>query len=272
MNAKERTSITVLAIAIVSLNTLWRRKMTKLIAYILTILLLGTSVASAQEWQTDKKQLSELYSGKAYSPYARRAFPERPLWGDSHLHTSLSMDAGGFGNRLDLRAAYRFARGEEVIASSGQPVRLGRPLDWIAITDHSDGMGFINDTLAGAPLVTKYEQGARWSKGFRAGGQEAVNTTLDLITTFSQGKVDPEMFANYSPGSRRYAAIWDDVINAAEEFNDPGKFTALIGFEWTSLVKGANMHRNVIFRDNGDRVRQVVPFTMTPPQGSPDEC
>ena len=158
-----------------------------------------TLVTVAEEWKLNEKKLSELYSGKVYSPYAKRTFPEVPLWGDSHLHTSLSMDAGGFGNRLDPRQAYRFARGEEVVASSGQAVRLSRPLDWLAVTDHSDGMGFITDTLAASPFVTKYEQGARWSKGFRAGGQKAVQTTLDLITTFSQGKVDKEMFATYSP-------------------------------------------------------------------------
>ncbi len=227
--------------------------------------------AAAQDIGTPSPDsLSAVYTGKAYSPFAKRTFPERPLWGDSHLHTSLSMDAGGFGNRVGLRDAYRLARGEEITASSGQPVRLSRPLDWLAITDHSDGMGFIIDTLAAIPLVTQYEQGARWSKGFNAGGQEAVDTTLDLIGTFSQGKVDPEMFANYSPGSRRYATIWEDVIQAAEEFNDPGRFTTFIGFEWTSLVKGGNMHRNVIFRDGADRVRQVVPYTTQAPIGSTD--
>jgi len=227
--------------------------------------------AAAQDAGTlTKEKLSSAYTGKAYSPYAKRTFPERPLWGDSHLHTALSMDAGGFGNRVGLRDAYRLARGEEITASSGQPIRLGRPLDWLAITDHSDGMGFIIDTLAALPLVTKYEQGARWSKGFNAGGQTAVDTTLDLIGTFSQGKVDPEMFANYSPGARRYATIWEDVIQAAEEFNEPGRFTAFIGFEWTSLVKGGNMHRNVIFRDGADRARQVVPYTTQAPIGSTD--
>ena len=228
------------------------------------------TAASAQEMQAHKDQLSELYSGEAYSPYAGRTFPELPLWGDSHLHTSLSMDAGGFGNRVGLRDAYRLVRGEEITASSGQPVRLARPLDWLAITDHSDGMGMINDILAASPLVTAYEQGARWSKGMRAGGQEAVNATLDLIAAGSQGTIDPDMLANYSPGSRRFATLWDEVINAAEDFNDPGEFTAFIAFEWTSLVKGGNMHRNVIFRDNGDRARQVVPFTMLPPVGSTD--
>ncbi len=240
------------------------------IAALALVIMIASACTWAQEWQPDKEHLSALYSGKAYSPYAGRTFPERPLWGDTHLHTSMSLDAGGFGNRLDLRAAYRFARGEEVIASSGQPVRLSRPLDWLAITDHSDGMGLTIDLLAASPYVTSYEQGARWSKAMRAGGQEAVNATLDLINAVSQGKIDLEMMANYSPGSRRYATLWDEVINAAEDYNDPGEFTAFIAFEWTSLVNGGNMHRNVIFRDNGDRARQVVPFTMLPPMGSTD--
>ena len=94
--------------------------------------------AAAQEFQANKAQLSKFYTGKVYSPYAERTFPERPLWGDNHLHTSLSFDAGAFGNRVGLRDAYRLARGEQITASSGQPIRLGRPLDWLAITDHSD--------------------------------------------------------------------------------------------------------------------------------------
>jgi hypothetical protein len=235
-----------------------------------TLIALGLP-AVAQEMHADEGQLDSLFVDKApYSPYVNRNFPERPLWGDSHLHTALSMDAGGFGNRLGLDEAYRVARGEQVTASSGQDIRLSRPLDWLAITDHSDGMGLIGDILANAPLVTQYEQGARWAQGFGAGGQEAVDSTLDLIATFSQGEMDPEMFANYSPGARRYATIWDDVINAAEKYNEPGTFTALIGFEWTSLEAGANLHRNVIFRDGPDRARQVVPYTTQAPVGSND--
>lgn len=237
---------------------------------LLVFALMWHAPAVGQEWQANEQALSNLYAGKAYSPYAGRDFPSYPLWGDTHLHTSLSFDAGGFGNRLSQRDAYRFAKGEEVITSSGQKARLARPLDWIAITDHSDGMGFIDDVLAASPLVTGYEQGARWSTGFRAGGQEAVETTLDMITTFSQGKVDPDMFANYSPGARRYSTVWDQVIENAEDANDPGTFTAFIAFEWTSLVKGGNMHRNVIFRDGGDRARQIVPLTTAPPVGTTD--
>ena len=81
---------------------------------------------------------------------------------------------------------------------------MARPLDWLVIADHSDGLGFITDLLAAEPFVMKYEQGERWSNGFRAGGQEAVEATLNLITTFSQGEVDPALLGNYSPGAKRY--------------------------------------------------------------------
>jgi len=228
-----------------------------------------TNLAVAQITPS-KESLSSLYPGEAYSPYAQRSFPSRPLWGDTHLHTGLSVDAGLFGARLGLDEAYRFARGEEVVSSTGQPVKLARPLDWLVIADHSDGMGMVNDLAAAKPEITRFEQGARWSDGLRKGGQAAVDTALDLITTFSQGKVDPELLGMYSPGSRIYASVWEKVVDAAENFNEPGRFTALIGFEWTSLVKGNNLHRNVIFRDGADKAGQTVPYTTQAPIGSTD--
>ena len=219
---------------------------------------------------TDKQSLSEAYTAKSYSPYAGRSFPERPLWGDTHLHTSLSMDAGLFGNRLPPTEAYRFARGEEVVSSTGQPLRLSRPLDWLVIADHSDGMGLVGDIASGKPALMAYEQAARWHKGMAEGGEAGVAAAIDLITTFSNDKMDPEMFALYSPGSKLFKNLWEKIIEDAETYNEPGRFTALIGFEWTSLIKGNNMHRVVIMRDGPVRARQVVPFTMTAPQGSPD--
>jgi hypothetical protein len=238
-------------------------------ALLIAALVLATGPAGAQI-VPEKQSLSDAYTGKAYSPYAQRTFPERPLWGDSHLHTTLSMDAGLFGNRLAPHDAYRFARGEEVLSSTGQRVRLSRPLDWLAIADHSDGMGMAGDMISGKPELLAYEQAARWIKGLEEGGDAAVQSALDLITTFSQGKMDPEMLGLYSPGSKLYKNLWERVIDDAEAYNDPGRFTALIGFEWTSLIEGNNMHRVVIMRDGAVRARQVVPFTMTPPQGSPD--
>ncbi len=241
-----------------------------LAASFMAILMISQPVAASDTGTPTADMLSNAYTGKVYSPYAKRGIPERPLWGDSHLHTALSMDAGLFGNRLSPREAYRFARGEEVVSSTGQAVRLSRPLDWLVVADHSDGMGFFGDIAAGKPQLMAFEQSARWIKALEEGGDAAVQASLDLITTFSNDQMDPKMFALYSPGSKPYKNLWEKVIDDAEAFNDPGRFTAFIGFEWTSLIKGNNMHRVVMMRDGAVRARQVVPFTMTAPQGSPD--
>ena len=238
--------------------------------FLLSVVLANGADQTVGMMHTDKAALEKRFGQKPYSPWAESGFPRQVYWGDTHLHTGLSVDAGLFGCRLGLEDAYRFARGEQVISSTGQPVKLSRPLDWLVIADHSDGMGLVNGLAAASPEVTRFEQGSRWSKGLRAGGQTAVETALDLITTFSQGKVDPELLGMYSPGSKIYASVWDDVVEAAETYNDPGRFTTLIGFEWTSLVTGNNLHRNVIFRDNGDRAGQVVPYTTQEPIGSTD--
>ncbi len=112
--------------------------------------------------------LAPAYTGKSYSPYAGRAFASRPLWGDSHLHTEISMDAGLFGNRLGLDEAYRFARGEEIVSSNGTPVKLSRPLDWLAVADHSDGMGFFPDLFAGKPHIVADPTGRDWYERLHA--------------------------------------------------------------------------------------------------------
>ena len=187
--------------------------------------------------------------------------------GDTHLHTSASMDAGAFGNRLGLRDAYRYARGEEVASSSGVPARLSRPYDWLVVADHSDNMGMFPDLLAGEPHILADPTGKDWYNRIRAG--DGVGVALELIGRFSQGDF-PEALT-YGPETKMYKEAWADVIDAAEEFNDPGKFTALIGFEWTSLIKGANnMHRVVIYRDGAEKASQMVAYTTTPPLGSPD--
>jgi hypothetical protein len=234
------------------------------------ILLLGSAATGLAQIAPAKESLSNLYPGKAYSPYAERNFPVYVFWGDTHLHTGLSMDAGLFGARLGLDDAYRFARGEQVMASSGQPAKLSRPLDWLVIADHSDGMGFFTDLAAGEPNILKFDQAKPWYEGLQAGGEASAAAALSLIGTFSQGKINPDMMAEYSPGGKTYKSIWEKVVDAAERFNDPGSFTALIGFEWTSLVKGNNLHRNVIFREGAAEAGQVVPYTTQAPMGSTD--
>jgi hypothetical protein len=211
-----------------------------------------------------------LYPGKTYSPYAQRSFPSNVYWGETHLHTGYSLDAGLFGCILDHEDAYRFARGEEIKSSTGLPVKLGRPLDWIVITDHSDMMGIAFDIQKGSPNIMAVPKGKEWAEGFAKGGQAAGKAAFDLITHFSQMIVPEELLEQYSPGSKIFDGVWVDMVETADRFNDPGRFTALIGFEWTSVPKGFNLHRNVILRDDGRRALQVVPLTTQPPVGTQD--
>jgi hypothetical protein len=179
------------------------------------------------------------------------------------------MDAGSFGARLGPEDAYRFARGEEVMASSGQRARLARPLDFLVVADHSDGMGFFPDLLNADPSILSFPMGKRWYDMIQDGrGGEAA---LELIDGFSRGT--PEVLgmldALYSPTAAGYKNQWDRTIRAAENFYDPGRFTAFIGYEWTSQAPpGNNLHRVVVYRDGATRASMSVPFTTQGALGS----
>lgn len=222
--------------------------------------------ALAQDTGTlDQKKAEEaLQRPPAYSPYVGRDFPTRPFFGDTHLHTSFSMDAGAFGARLGPKDAYRFARGEEVTSSTGQPVKLSRPLDFLVVADHSDNMGFFPDLFAGKPNLLADPTGRQWYDMIQAG--KGADAAIAIIVAFSHGTFPKDLM--YFPGTRPYHSAWQETIAAAEQYNEPGRFTAFIGYEWTSNTGGNNLHRNVIFRDNGDKASQVEPFTVYPPYGS----
>ncbi|MGB2819011.1 MAG: DUF3604 domain-containing protein [Burkholderiaceae bacterium] len=234
-------------------------------AALLGSLLLGTLPVQAQDaGAADKAKLEKAHSSKPnYSPYAGRTFPTRPLFGDTHLHTGFSMDAGAFGARLTPRDAYRFARGEEVTSNTGQPVKLSRPLDFLVVADHSDGMGFFPQLMSADPELLATPQGRKWYDMIH-GGQGAA-AAMDIIVSFGKGQM-PKGFP--LPGTSSYKNAWMETIKAAEAYNDPGRFTAFIGFEWTSNTGGNNLHRNVIFRGNGAQAALVEPFTTLPPLGS----
>ncbi len=219
--------------------------------------------ADAGELTKEKAEL--VHPAKPiYSPYAGRKFPTRPLFGDTHLHTSFSMDAGASGTRLGPRDAYRFARGEQVTSNTGQPVKLSRPLDFLVVADHSDGFGFFPLLLNGDPTVMADPQGRKWNEMIHSGkGMEAA---LDIIHSFAKGTISKAIMP--VPGTKAYRNAWQETIKAAEAFNDPGRFTAFIGYEWTSNPGGNNLHRNVIFRDNADKASQVEPYTTQKPLGS----
>src|SRR5690242_10559028 len=222
--------------------------------------------ASTDLGTLDKDKAGEAFKKRPYSPYAGRTFPTRPFFGDTHLHTSYSMDAGAFGCRLSPADALRFARGEEVMSSSGQPAKLSRPLDFLVVADHSDNMGFFPDLLAGKQEVLADPTGRKWYDMIQGG--QGADAALQMIVAFSQGTFPKALLS--LPGTPAYRSAWQETIKAAEEANDPGHFTAFIGYEWTSNAGGNNLHRNIIWRDNGVKASLVEPFTTQPPLGSPN--
>jgi hypothetical protein len=243
-----------------------------------TILLLAVGglalPAFAQEHKTctdagtlDVATADKVFPSKPpYSPYAGRNFPTRPLFGDTHLHTAMSFDAGMFGCRLGPVESYRFAKGEELASSSGQRVRLSRPLDFLVVADHSDFMGLAPDFLGGKPEVLADPTARRWYELIREG--KAGQAFNELLPVYGAGKMPATM--QYLPGSPGYRSAWQATIQAADQANDPGRFTAFIGYEWTSNTGGNNLHRNVIFRDDGSKASQIEPYTTFPPLGSDD--
>jgi hypothetical protein len=235
---------------------------------LLTLALLS-SAANAQDPTPTAEALEKGFpSIDTYSPYAGRNFPTEVFWGDTHLHTGMSMDAGAFGARLMPSDAYRFAKGEELISSTGLPVRLSRPLDFLVVADHSDNMGFFPKLHSGDPSMLADPTGRRWYDMVVAGGQQGVAAAVEIIVAFSQNEFPPALAS--TPGTDAYRSAWEVAIDAADAHDDPGHFTAFIGYEWTSNAGGDNLHRVVIYRDDGHKASMMVPYSTLPPQGSPD--
>jgi hypothetical protein len=167
----------------------------------------------------DKARLEKVHPSKpAYSPYAGRNFPTLPLFGDTHLHTAFSMDAGAFGARLTPKEAYRFARGEEITSNTGQPVKLSRPLDFLVVADHSDGMGFFPQLMSGDPDLLATPQGRKWYDQIKGG--QGAEAAMDIIVSFGKGEL-PKGFP--VPGTSAYRNAWQQTIKAAETYNEPGR-------------------------------------------------
>ena len=224
--------------------------------------------AQAQEAHPPADTLSGAFPKKSYSPHAGRNFPTRPYFGDTHVHTGASMDAGAFGARLGPADAYRFASGEEVTAANGMRVKLARPLDFIVVADHSDNMGFFPKLFAGDPAYLADPTGKKWYDEIQKGGQAAVAVAIEVIDSFSKGTFPPVLAS--MPGTTTYRDAWEVALKAAESYNRPNQFTAFIGFEWTSNTGGNNLHRVVVFRDSAEKAGRVEPYTTLRPAGSDD--
>lgn len=212
-------------------------------------------VASDDIGQMNPEATAAAFPGKGFSPYAGRNYPAQVFWGDQHVHTGWSADAGAFGATLGPEEALRFARGEEIVSSLGLPVRLSRPLDWAAITDHSDAAGVIFEIRDGNPDLMADELGRRWHDMMITG--DGVTAASEMIAAQSNNQLPASM-----KDPKLAMTVWQKNTAIMEKYNEPGTFSAFIGYEWTSNAAGGdNLHRNVIYRDGKDKADEMLPMT-----------
>jgi hypothetical protein len=190
-----------------------------------------------------------------YSPYPGQDFPNEVFFGDTHLHTAFSADAGLVGARLTPDDAFRFAKGEEVVSSTGVPARLARPLDFLVMTDHAENLGLPMAMAERNPVLMATDWGREIVETSAPGTVESMIAGYELWMSRINAVDDPLKGTDFA------ASMWQEVTAAAERHNAPGAFSALIGFEWTSTPDGNNLHRNIIFRNGKEIADRLVPIS-----------
>ena len=214
-------------------------------------LVLGTA---AQADQLPTKEAVEELAAPQFSPYVGRNFPTRVLWGDTHLHTAVSVDAGTMC-RVGQEDAYRFARGEEIKTTHGLRAKLSRPLDFLVIADHAEMYGLMPQLLSGDPEVLSTEIGKKWYTSLTSGNNDKIFATAMEIVGSLSGDEPP------IKSDQAVRNAWQAYTALADKYNDPGVFTTLIGYEWTA-IGGYNLHRNVIFRGDSSVANRTLPFSQ----------
>jgi hypothetical protein len=225
---------------------------TVILSFFALVIVTGTASASPQELVVTAEMLEQP---RVYSPYVGRDYPDQVLFGDTHFHTNLSFDAGLVGTRLDVDAGFRFARGETVIANAGQPVQLIRPLDFLVITDHAELIGLAPMIHNSDPALLADPWGKWIHERFNAGPEGRMEAFGSIMEAGTAG-INP-MSSNDAGRS-----VWIDFVEKADTYNEPGRFTAMTGFEWSSTPSGDNLHRVVIYRDGADKTSRIMPYSL----------
>ncbi len=218
------------------------------------VLLTSACVLPAWADQIPTKEGVAEVAKPQFSPYAGRNFPTKVFWGDTHLHTDVSVDAGTM-NRIGQEDAYRFARGEEVTTTHGLRAKLSRPLDFLVISDHAEMYGLMPQLLGGDQEILSTEAGKRLYEALTSGDNDKVFATAMEIVKSLSGDEPP------IKSDKAVRNAWQNYTALADKYNEPGRFTALIGYEWTA-IGGNNLHRNVIFRNDSSVANHTVPFSQ----------
>jgi hypothetical protein len=216
--------------------------------------LLCASTAVAQNYLGDIAIEEEDVSlgERHYSPFLDQSYPNRVFWGDTHLHTSYSTDAGMIGNTLGPDEAFRFARGEKVRASVGEYAQLVRPLDFLVVADHAENLGLAPMIAESNPALLANEWGRELHDLVMEGNPIAAYVEWGAALNSATDMIDDDNLQR---------TMWNRIVESAEQFNEPGVFSAIHGFEWSSGPNANNLHRVVMFRDDANKVEDLVPFS-----------
>jgi len=236
-------------------------KSTLKIIVIATILFILNSCGTTEEKETDDTIISEepettdFIKRDNYSPSVGDDNPRNVYWGDTHLHTKYSPDANLTGNEaLGPADAFRFASGKEVTANNGMTAKLVRPLDFLVVTDHAEYMGLLPGIADGNKILLASEYGKNLAETLNSGPEGRLKATFEVISDIgaADAKFRSEEFER---------SVWEYMTATADKYNDPGIFTAFIGYEWTSMPSSNNLHRIVMFKDDATYANQVIPFS-----------
>ena len=225
-------------------------------AVVLTLVSLASAALAAEAGNDEAITKGDVATAfkPQFSPYVGRNFPTRPLFGDTHLHTAISVDAGTL-NRIGQEDAFRFARGEEITTTHGIRAKLGRPLDFLVISDHAEMYGLMPQLLSGDAEILSSEVGRRWHDSLTSGDFDRIfATAMEIVGSLSDDV----------PPIKNETAVrnaWQAYTTLADKYNEPGRFSAIIGFEWTASG-GDNLHRNVLFRGDSIIANQTIPFSQ----------
>jgi len=193
---------------------------------------------------------------KEYSPSLNEPNRTNVYWGDLHVHSNYSPDSFAFGNaRLSPENSLKFAQGIKVTANNGMDVQLTRPLDFLLVADHAEFIGVFPMLLNRDPLLVETDLGKQWSELFDKSGGDIGVIINEWLVRLQNPDYEQELSADFRQ------RVWKEATGRAESQNKPGIFTAFVGYEWTSMIEGNNLHRVVLFRDGPDRATQLPPYS-----------
>ena len=210
---------------------------------VLLIMLAATIVSCSKPERLETQTIADTDSRMIERIPLRSAF-----FGDLHIHTRYSFDAYLMGTRATPDDAYRFGKGETIEHASGVAMKMRKPLDFLAVTDHGFYLGAVRAAAEGDGPLSQLELG-RIARSIEtpADSRAAFATVIRYLQQMSQNPGQEDVLDDAGVAK----TTWQDIIDAAQRHNDPGNFTTFIGYEYTSSGPDfENLHRNIIFRDD----------------------